>query len=397
MKKLITLAALSTLAVNAQAQAPIAIDGQITPAEIVAGGYTLVGTYTGPRGFSPSATNQAGLLALYAAADANNIYFFLAGTLQNDATPATISNSFQILIGRPGVAGVPVGVQLPKPVAATAPAVNTSFQNFAPYLELPGDIGIGIKGNGVAAQYQVDGVVYTGGTTPAASATVLSGATGVAATGAVAAVTAQTGAFVVFNGTQVAYRTSTSLNTNPGFASNGQVPPANGLEVAISRASANIPAAGGALRVFALQNNADGGFVSTDFIPQSGSNTTNLGTNPDFRTIAGTQAATVNIGAGTGVTVLGTKAADANALALQVYPNPATSIATLDYNVGSRADNVNIMLTDLMGRNIKSLVDGLQPAGKQSTSVSTANVAAGTYLVRVQVGDKISTRKVVLL
>ena len=397
MKKILTLIAASSLAMSAQAQAPVTIDGQITMAEIATGGYTLVGTYTGPRGFSPSATNQAGLLSLYAAADANNIYFFLAGTLQNDATPATISNSFQILIGRPGVAGVPVGTPLPKPVAATAPAVNTSFQNFAPYLELPGDIGIGIKGNGTAAQYQVDGVVYTGGATPTANAAVLSGATGVAATGAVAAITAQTGTLTVFNGTQVAYRTSTSLNTNPGFATNGQTPPANGLEVAISRASASIPAAGGALRVFALQNNQDGGFVSTDFIPQSASNTANAGTNPDFRTIAGTQAATVNIGAGAGVTVLGTKAADASALAVQVYPNPATSVATLEYNVGSRADNVSIMLTDLMGRNIQSLVNGLQAAGKQSTSVSTASVAAGTYLVRVQVGDKVSTRKVVLL
>ena len=65
--------------------------------------------------------------------------------------------------------------------------------------------------------------------------------------------------------------------------------------------------------------------------------------------------------------------------------------------MGSRADNVSIMLTDLMGRNIQSLVNGLQAAGKQSTSVSTASVAAGTYLVRVQVGDKVSTRKVVLL
>lgn len=400
MKKLFTLAAATVLAASsAHAQAPITIDGQITAAEAVTGGYSLVGLYSGTRGFSPSATNQAGLLALYAAADANNVYFFLAGTLQNDGTPAVISNSFQILVARPGVAGVPVGTQLPKPATIASPGVNTSFQNFAPYLDLPGDMGIAIKGNGVAAQYQVDGIVYTGGATPAASAAVLSGATGVAATGAVAAVTGQTGAFTVFNGAQVAYRTSASLNANPGYGTNGQTAtvPANGMEVSVSRASIGLPAAGGAVRVFALQNNQDGGFVSTDIIPQSPGNTANFGTNPDFRAIAGTQAATVNVGAGTGVTVLGTKAADAAALAVQVYPNPATSVATLEYNVGSRADNVNIMLTDLMGRNVQSLANGLQPAGKQSVSVSKASVAAGTYLVRVQVGDKVSTRKVVLL
>ncbi len=255
MKRLFTLAAATALAaasLSAQAQAPITIDGQITATERVAAGYTLVGTYTGTRGFSPSATNQAGLLALYAAADANNVYFFLTGTLQNDGTPATLSNSFQIIVDRPGVAGVPVGTRVPKPAAAVAPAVNTSFQNFGPFLDLPADMGFAIKGNGVAAQYQVDGIVYTGGATPSASAAVLSGATGVAATGAVASVTGQTGAFTVFNGAQVAYRTSANLNANPGFASNGVTPPANGLEVAVSRASIGLPAAGGALQVFAL-------------------------------------------------------------------------------------------------------------------------------------------------
>ena len=401
MKKLITLAAASILAVGAlNAQAQITVDGQLMVGEVSATGYTLVGRDTGPRGFAPSATNDAGLISLYAAADANNLYFFLVATLQNDGSPAKISNSLQLLIARPGVAGVPVGTQLPRPVAGG----TTSFQNFGPFLELPGDMGIGIKGTAAAAQYQVDGAVYAA--TPTVTAGVISPT--VAATGAVALVTGQTGALTVFNGAQVAYLTAANLNANPGYGTAGTVGtgastvPAYGLEIAVSRASIGLAAVGGTLNIFALQNNADGGYVSSDFIPQNtgampAAYLPNPGANPDFRLVPGTQAATVTVGPAAGVIVLGTKTADAAAIAVGVYPNPANGVATVAYNVGSHADNVNIVLTDLLGRSVQVLANGLQPAGLQSKIVSTANVAAGIYLVRVQVGDKVATRKVVLL
>ena len=401
MKKLFTLAAAGVLAagaLNARAQA-ITVDGQITAAEVSATGYTLVGRDTGPRGFAPSATNDAGLLSLYAAADANNLYFFLVATLQNDGSPATLSNSLQLLIARPGVAGAPVGTQLPRPAAGG----TTSFQGFGPFLELPGDIGIGIKGTSAAAQFQTDGVVYAGTT---ATAGVL-GSTGAAATGAPVAVTGQTGALTVFNGAQVAYRTAANLNANPGYGTAGttgtgaSTVPAYGLEIAISRASMGL-AAGGAVKIFALQNNAGGDYVSSDFIPQNNgampaAYLPNPGGNPDFRLVPGTQAATITVGTATGVTVLATKAADAAALAVGIYPNPAQGSTTVSYNVGTHADNVNIVLTDLLGRQVQVLESGLQAAGVQTKTVSTANIAAGTYLVRVQVGDIVSTRKVVLL
>ncbi|MCB2379105.1 T9SS type A sorting domain-containing protein [Hymenobacter sp. BT635] len=397
MKKIFTLATLGLLSAGAfEAQAQVTVDGQLTTAEVSATGYTLVGRDTGPRGFAPSATNDAGLIAMYAAADATNLYFFLVATLQNDGTPATISNSLQLLVARPGVAGVPVGTRLPKPTG------STSFQNFAPFLDQAGDMGIGIKGNGTAAQFQVDGVVYTGGTTPGATAAVLSGATGVAANGTVATVSGQTGNLAVFNGARVAYRTAANLNSNPGYGTAGSgAVPAFGLEIAISRASIALAAAGGNVRVFGLQNNADGGYLSSDFIPQntgplpaSFPAAPNLATDPDFRTIPGTQSATVVVGSATGVTVLGSKAADAAALAMGVYPNPAKGATTVVYNVGARAEQVNIVLTDLLGRPVRVIESGLSPAGLQTKTISTASLATGTYLMRLQIGDKMDTRKV---
>jgi len=398
MKTILTLAgasALACLSLGAYAQ-QVTVDGQLAAAEIGGGSYSLVSRYTGSHGFAPSAANSAGIMALYAAADANNVYFFVVATLQNDGNPAVISNALQLLVARPGVAGVPVGTVLPK-----AAGSNTSFQGFAPYLDLPGDMGIGIKGNGRAAQFQVDGVVYAGGAAPTATAAVLSGNTGVAATGAAAAINSQAGSLSAFNGARVAYRTATSLNANPGYGAGGAgAVPAYGLEIALSRASLGLTSAGGALRVFVLQNSGNGDYVSSDFIPQSMGNlpasfnaAPNLAANPDFRLVPGIQATTINIGA----TTLSTKAADAAAIALGVYPNPVRGASTVTYQVAERASQVTIVLTDLLGRPVRTVERALRLVGSQTASVDASNLAAGTYLLRVQVGEKVSTSKVAVL
>jgi hypothetical protein len=154
-----------------------------------------------------------------------------------------------------------------------------------------------------------------------------------------------------------------------------------------------------ALTFFVLQNSGKGDFLSSDYLPQSSTPVTgngNVGTASaaDFTAIADRQAATITLGASG---VLGNKAADAAAIAMGVYPNPANGVATVAYNVGSRSEKVNIVLTDLLGRQVQVLSSGTESAGVKTKTVSTADVSAGTYLVRVQVGDKVATRKVVLL
>jgi hypothetical protein len=400
MKKFFTLAAASAMAAaSLGAQAQVTVDGQLTAAEVSATGYTLVGRDLGARGFSPTpGTNDAGLIALYAAADATNLYFFLVGTLQNDATPATISNSFQLYISRPGVAGVARGTALPRPAAATAPAVNTSFQNMGGTLDLPGDMAIAIKGNGVAAQYQVDGVVYMGGATPTATAAVLSGAVaGNATTGAALPIAGQTGSLAVFNGAQVAYRTSANLNSNPGFgvAGAGAVP-ANGLEISISRASIGLAATGGIVQIFALQNNGDGGFASSDYIPQGPLTNANPGSGTpanDFAAIPGAQVANVAVGAGTTITITATRAAVAKALQFGLFPNPGNSAnAKITYTVPQGKQDVSLSVFDATGRKVRSF-SGAQ-AGQQTYSLN--NLRAGIYAVKLSVGGQETSGKLVI-
>ena len=49
------------------------------------------------------------------------------------------------------------------------------------------------------------------------------------------------------------------------------------------------------------------------------------------------------------------------------------------------------------GRPVRVLENSLKPVGSQSVALDKSNLAAGTYLVRVQVGEKVSTSKIAVL
>lgn len=398
MKKFFTLAAASALAVGSlSAQAQIAVDGVITAAEIGAAGsgkYVLLGKFTSPRGFG-----DWGLLSLYAANTSDKIYFFVAGTVQNDANS---NNAFQLFIDLPGVAGAAASpASLPVPTPA-----STSFGGMVAKMDIAPDMALALKGNGSglggsAGTITPQAVIYTSATV-AVDRDLTPDLPNSGAATAIAA-TATAGPFARLAGARMAYKNSSDgkILTNPGnvlpntsatYGGAGSF----GWEIELDRTALGITALG-AIGVFALQNNGGGDYLSSDFIPQSTNPPTANGGNlananmVDFAAIAGVQRATFN------VVALGTKAADEASVAMSVFPNPASSSATVAFAVGNNAEQVNVVLTDLMGRQVRVLTNGLMRAGTQSVSLSTADVAAGTYLVRVQVGDKVATRKVVLL
>ena len=85
----------------------------------------------------------------------------------------------------------------------------------------------------------------------------------------------------------------------------------------------------------------------------------------------------------------------------QNYPNPFNPTTQLRYDL-PEASHVRIMIYDLMGREIRTLVDMDQKAGYRSIQWNATNdlgqpVSAGMYLYMIQAGDFRQTRKMVLL
>ena len=85
----------------------------------------------------------------------------------------------------------------------------------------------------------------------------------------------------------------------------------------------------------------------------------------------------------------------------QNYPNPFNPTTQLRYDL-PEASHVRIMVYDLMGREIRTLVDMDQKAGYRSIQWNATNdlgqpVSAGMYLYTIQAGDFRQTKKMVLL
>jgi len=85
----------------------------------------------------------------------------------------------------------------------------------------------------------------------------------------------------------------------------------------------------------------------------------------------------------------------------QNYPNPFNPVTTLRYDL-SENGHVNITIYDMLGRQIKTLINQTQDAGYRSVIWNATNnygkpVSAGIYLYQIQAGEYISTKKMVLL
>jgi hypothetical protein len=77
-------------------------------------------------------------------------------------------------------------------------------------------------------------------------------------------------------------------------------------------------------------------------------------------------------------------------------PNPTTCRSLLTYSVPLRT-RVRLVLLDVQGRKVASLVDGLREAGRYTVSIAAADLHPGIYFVRMQAGSKQFSRRMVVL
>ncbi|MGI4831971.1 MAG: T9SS type A sorting domain-containing protein [Janthinobacterium lividum] len=384
MKKFATLALASTLATAALgARAQITLDGVINTAEIgtASGQYMSLGKFTTPHDPAKGFGN-AGLLQLYGANSGTKLYVGIAGTIEAG------NNNFQLYLDLPNKTGVPVGTGLPS-IAGS----STVFGTFSgggiggTKLELETDVAIATTGQG-----DVQAAIYTATTGQAKS---LGGGAAITMDGTPNPVYDATGAYALFANTRVAYKQSTAgLSSNPG-ATNGGGAGSYALEYEFDRTALGLPSGASIVHAFVGYVSGDA-YWSSDFIPESVGNGTdsggnnNIGFSPNFTDqtrFPGTQAATLNL------VVLSSRQADDAVVAMSVFPNPAAGASTVSYQVQGASQDVAVRVVDLLGRDVRTLLNTKQAAGFHDLSVATGDLAAGTYLVKVQVGDKVATRR----
>jgi photosystem II stability/assembly factor-like uncharacterized protein len=80
----------------------------------------------------------------------------------------------------------------------------------------------------------------------------------------------------------------------------------------------------------------------------------------------------------------------------QNYPNPFNPKTTINYSLGKAAP-VKILVYDLLGRLVKTLVDATEPAGKYRIEFDGSNFASGIYIYKIETSEFTDQKKMVLI
>ena len=78
------------------------------------------------------------------------------------------------------------------------------------------------------------------------------------------------------------------------------------------------------------------------------------------------------------------------------YPNPFNPSTTISFTL-SKSSHISLLIYDIHGREVESLIEGIQPAGSHSIEWNASNLASGVYFYRLTAGEFIQTRKMILI
>jgi len=80
----------------------------------------------------------------------------------------------------------------------------------------------------------------------------------------------------------------------------------------------------------------------------------------------------------------------------QNYPNPFNPTTTIGYQLPSRS-RVTLKVFDILGREVATLTDAIEEPGYKEVRFDAVGLASGVYFYRLQAGDFVQTRKLLLL
>lgn len=80
----------------------------------------------------------------------------------------------------------------------------------------------------------------------------------------------------------------------------------------------------------------------------------------------------------------------------QNYPNPFNPATQIGYSVSERG-NVSLVVYDLLGREVASLVNEVKEPGSYKVNFNASNLPSGVYTYRIQSGNFVQTKKMMLM
>ncbi len=82
----------------------------------------------------------------------------------------------------------------------------------------------------------------------------------------------------------------------------------------------------------------------------------------------------------------------------QNYPNPFNPSTTIEYSIPKNSvQNVQLKIYDVLGREVATLVNGKQEAGRYKVKFNANNLPSGIYFYTLRAGDFVATKKMILL
>ena len=99
------------------------------------------------------------------------------------------------------------------------------------------------------------------------------------------------------------------------------------------------------------------------------------------------------------VTAIGDRSTSANPFTYsmsQNFPNPFNPTTMIQYNVPERSV-VRLVVYNVIGQEVRVLVEGEKEAGFYTVNFKADDLPSGVYIYRLQAGDFVQTRKMILL
>lgn len=94
-------------------------------------------------------------------------------------------------------------------------------------------------------------------------------------------------------------------------------------------------------------------------------------------------------------TVMGIKDLSLLGSEVSAYPNPFSTITTIDYSLRGRSQ-VSLKVFNVTGQQVAVLVNAIQQPGRYNISFKRTGIPSGIYFYRLQVGDAVKTGKLVV-